>query len=212
MSGISPTSSASAITWHENAFLEIEEEYKRVDQYFCPTGSYDYENDWAFGAAMCQQAIDKCEKIIQEVSQSLSTPSIDGLSIKKNKILNQQVNIFLNHFKTEKACAKTSSWAIPLHYGSGVTLVASALLSIYSLVRAPHPFSAFFNNLVAFNTLSGITSKVAPVALMVFYRVGSYNTKRLEKRNNDKDVVDNLIKENKIMMSVGPLCVHLQTL
>lgn len=201
MSGISSTSSTHATTWHESAFLQIEEEYKKVDQYFSLNGSYDYENDWTVGTAMCQQAIDKCEKIIQEVSQRLSKPSIDEISSKKLNKLNDQVNTFLNHFKNEKDCAETSSWAIPSYYYSNFALAPTALHSIYSLISAQSPFRAFVNNVTAINTpLAGVSTKVAFVALVFFFLVDSYNTKRLEKRNNEKNIVNNLIKDNRILV------------
>lgn len=199
MSGISSTSSTNATAWHESTFLQIKEEYKKVDQYFFSTGSYDYENDWTKGAVMCQQAIDKCEMIIQEVSQRLKTPSIDEVSNKKLNELNHQVNIFLNQFKNEKECADTSSWAIPLYYFSGYTLLPTTLHSIYSISHVQSPFE-FFNNLIAINTLVGISTKVALVALALFCVVNSYNTKRLNKRNDYKILVDNLIKPDNVLI------------
>lgn len=179
-------SAPNLINWQDNAIFELRKDYQKIDNYFYTNGAYDYENDWSMGAAMCQQAIEKCLDIIQEVSKQLKFYPKDSEITQNLQVLDKQAKIFLHHFKDEKQCAKTSAWAIPLQYLTSYTLLLAAAPSVVSLTTGS--LQQFYYKLMGERTLVAISSKVALVALGLTLGISTFNSMRLEKRKNHRTI------------------------
>ncbi|MBA3816679.1 MAG: hypothetical protein H0X29_09225 [Parachlamydiaceae bacterium] len=166
--------------WHEQSLLEIHEKYKKVDQYFYLDGKYEYENNWAEGAVLCQDAINTCQKIIKDVAEKLNQYSVNNESRIPFEKLDQHAQIFLNYFKNEKNCARISSLTIPAQCFASY---ASVSVPIYLLTKK-------------YPSLSLCAAQVALISLPLLGILHLYNTNRLEKRKTHKLLMERIIKDH----------------
>jgi hypothetical protein len=110
-------------TFFHESEKQIIDEFKKVDNFFSPNGSYKSRNDWKAGKALCTVALKKSQDILQKSIVYSSQPNSPENQQRLHRI-GARTKIFGTYFEKEAVSAARKTWGYTV-YDSWVDLATA---------------------------------------------------------------------------------------